>query len=152
MCVPVLLHKSARVCLEKAQILLKRKRFFPIPLPKSSFEGMRRFFVCNSFPISNIKIPVYLHNSIFPALGKEEIFLKGQNFSRHPPRFFPYRNEGYFSDSQNAEWIIRFLHKNFRPNLSRLLNFSKSRKNFFWTPQKLPYRNERSFSARWSDV
>ena len=65
---------------------------------------------------------------------------RAKDFFRHPPRFFPYRNEGYFSDSQNAEWTIRFLHKNFRSNLSRLLNFSKSRKNFFWTPRNLPLK------------
>ena len=45
MCTPVLLHKSAYFSLEKAQILMKHKKFFPTPLPKSSFEGMRRSFL-----------------------------------------------------------------------------------------------------------
>ena len=89
MCVPVLLHKSARVCLDKAQILSKSKKFFPTPLPKSSFEGMRRFFVCNSFPISSIKIPGYLHNSILPDLVKAEIFASTQKFFPTHPSIFP---------------------------------------------------------------
>ena len=78
----VLLHKSTYVGLGKAQILIKRKKFFPIPPPKSSFEGMRKFFVCTTFPISRFRITVYLHNGVFPDLGREEIFLKS-------PKFFP---------------------------------------------------------------
>ena len=86
----VLLHKSTYVGLSKAQILMKHKKFFPTPLPKSSFEGMgSSFFACISLSISSFRITVYLHNDVFPDLGKEEIFLKGQNFFPIPPSIFP---------------------------------------------------------------
>ena len=46
----VLLHKSTCLGLGKAQILIKRKKFFPIHLPKSSFEGMRGSFCVRFIP------------------------------------------------------------------------------------------------------
>jgi hypothetical protein len=95
---------------------MKHKKIFPIPLPKSSFEGMRSsFFACISLSISSFRITVYLHNDVFPDLGKEEIFLKGQNFSRHPLDFSLIGMRGIFQTAKMPSEPFAFCIKTSAP-------------------------------------
>ena len=86
MCTPVLLHKSACASLGKAQILINHKKFFPIPLPKSSFEGMRDIFLCHiiRYAPRSISERMYRHHNQKPISQFEQ----SADFSKNAKNIF----------------------------------------------------------------
>ena len=133
---PVLLYKSTCVRLDKAQIFSKSKKFFPIPLPKSSFEGMRGSFCVHLIPdFIFSKPPSTCTTASFLIWSKQRFSQAHKTFSRHPLDFSLRGMRGIFQTAKMPSEPFAFCIKTSAPIWADFWISRKAEKTFSEHPE-----------------